>query len=149
MKTLARTNDNGMPVISALLNDFFNEGWFDSSLSNWRSAGSTLPAVNIRENSDNFLIEVAAPGMKKENFNVELDNDVLTISSSIEGQSKEDGQYMRREFSYQSFQRSFSLPKDKVNGEKISARYVDGILTLEVPKREEAKPKPARQIRIG
>ena len=149
MKTLARTTEHGMPMISALLNDFFNEQWFDSSLSNWKSAGSTLPAVNICEKNDSFVFKVAAPGLKKESFNIELDNEVLTISASPEnGQPEGDVQYMRKEYSYQSFQRSFSLPKDKVNGEKISARYTDGILFIEVPKKEDAKLKPARQISI-
>ena len=149
MKTLARTTEHGMPMISALLNDFFNEQWFDSSLSNWKSAGSTLPAVNICEKNDSFVFKVAAPGLKKENFNIELDNEVLTISASPEnGLPEGDVQYMRKEYSYQSFQRSFSLPKDKVNGEKISARYTDGILFIEVPKKEDAKLKPARQISI-
>ena len=82
----------------------------------------------------------------------QVDNNVLTISSSIEEKHEEKDDklnFTRREFNYQSFQRSFSLPESKVDGEKISARYTDGILYLTLPKREEAKVKPARQIAIS
>jgi HSP20 family protein len=152
MKTLVRTNGNLFPAIPSLLNDFFTDDWFDSSLANWRSSGTTLPAVNVRETNDEFRIEVAAPGMRRDDFKVELDNNVLTISSQREDNREEkqkDGSYTRREFSYQSFQRSFTLPESKVEGEKIAARYVDGILQVTVPKREEAKVKPAKQISVS
>lgn len=152
MKNLVRTNGDSFSSIPSLLNDFFAEDWLDSSLANWRSAGTTLPAVNVRETNDQFSIEVAAPGMKRDDFKVELDNHVLTISSQTEDNREEAdkfGKYNRREFSYQSFQRSFSLPENKVEGGKISAKYNDGILFVTVPKREEAKVKPARQITIS
>ena len=152
MRTLVNTNGNMFPALPSLLNSFFNEDWIDSSLSNWRSVNATLPSVNVRETNDDFLIDVAAPGMKKSDFKVELNNHVLTISAEIEehpqGENKE-GDYTRREFNYQSFQRSFHLPENKVEGEKIQARYEDGILHLTVPKKEEAKVKPARQIAIA
>lgn len=152
MKNLVRTNGNSFSSLPSLLNDFFTEDWFDSSMANWRSAGATLPAVNVRETNDSFLIEVAAPGMKRDDFKVELDNSVLTISSEIEANREEkdnNGKFTRREFSYQSFQRSFTLPENKVEGGKISAKYTDGILHVMVPKREEAKVKPARQITVS
>jgi HSP20 family protein len=152
MKTLVRTNGNLFPAIPSLLNDFFTDDWFDSSLSNWRSSGTTLPAVNVRETNEDFRIEVAAPGMKRDDFKVELDNNVLTISSQREDAREEKNQqdnYTRKEFSYQSFQRSFTLPENKVEGEKIAAKYVDGILYITVPKREEAKVKPAKQIAVS
>jgi HSP20 family protein len=135
-----------------LLNDFFTEDWLDSSLGNWRSSGTTLPAVNVKETNDDFLIEVAAPGMRRDDFKVELDSNVLTISSQMEDSKEEmdkNGRYTRKEFSYQSFQRSFSLPESKVEGGKISAKYTDGILHVTVPKRDEAKVKPARQITVS
>jgi HSP20 family protein len=152
MKTLVRTNGNLFPAIPSLLNDFFTDDWFDPTQANWKSSGTTLPAVNVMETNDDFRIEVAAPGMKRDDFKVELDNNVLVISS--EGESKRDekennGSYTRREFSYQSFQRSFTLPVNKVEGDKIAARYVDGILQVTVPKREDAKIKPAKQISIS
>lgn len=152
MKTLMKNNGNLFPSVPSLLNDFFADDWFNSTLANWRSNGSTLPAVNVRETNDDFSIEVAAPGMKREDFKVELDNHVLTISSQREEQreeSNEGNSYTRREFSYQSFQRSFALPENKVDGEKIAARYADGILYITVPKREDARVKPVKQISIS
>jgi HSP20 family protein len=152
MKTLSRTNGNFFPAIPSLLNDFFTDDWFDSSLSNWKSTGATLPAVNVSETNDAFKIEVAAPGMKREDFKVELDNHVLTISSQRESEHEEKDRnqgYTRREFSYQSFQRSFTLPQDKVEGDKIAARYDDGILEITAPKRHEAKVKAAKQISVS
>jgi len=152
MKNLVRSNGNSFSSIPSLLNDFLMDDWLDSSMQNWRSAGATLPAVNVKETNDDFIIEVAAPGMSRDNFKVELDNSILTISSDVENNSEspdKNGQYNRREFNYQSFQRSFSLPENKVDGGKISAKYKDGILHVTVPKREEAKIKPARQITIG
>jgi HSP20 family protein len=152
MKTLVRTNGNLFPAIPSLLNDIFTDDWFDSSLANWKSSGATLPAVNVRETNDDFRIEVAAPGMKRNDFKVELDNNVLTISSQREDkgeQSGKEGSYTRREFSYQSFQRSFTLPENKVEGDKIAAAYVDGILQITIPKKEEAKVKPAKQIAVS
>ena len=151
MKSLVKSN-GAFPAIPSLFDDFFTRDWFDSSLANWREAGATLPAVNVMETNDDFRIEVAAPGMKRGDFRVELDNNVLTISSQREQKSEEHdqaGNYTRKEFSYQSFQRSFSLPENKVLGEKITAKYTDGILYVTVPKAEEAKVKPARQISVS
>jgi|SoiMethySBSTD1v2_1073268.scaffolds.fasta_scaffold246610_3 HSP20 family protein len=152
MKNLVRTNGNSFSTLPSLLNDFFMDDWFDSSIRNWRSSGATLPAVNVRETNDDFVIEVAAPGMNRDDFKVELDNNILSISAELEDKnetSDQNGNYNRREFNYQSFQRSFSLPENKVEGAKISAKYKDGILHVTVPKREEAKIKPARQITVG
>ena len=96
------------------------------------------------------MIEVAAPGMKREDFKIELDNDVLTISSNREERQEEkDGNYTRKEYSYQSFQRSFSLPQNSVKVDEIKANYVDGILKITIPKTEDAKKKPAKQITVG
>lgn len=152
MKHLVKSNGNFYSSMPSLMNDFFDDTWFDSSLSNWRSAGSSLPAINIKENNDEFEIEVAAPGMKRDDFKVELDNSLLTISSEREDKREEkdnEGNYTRREFSYQSFQRSFTLPQERVDADKIAARYTDGILHITVPKRESAKVKPTKQITIG
>lgn len=152
MKSLVKSNGTLFPALPSLFDDFFTRDWLDSSLANWRVPGATLPAVNVMETNDDFRIEVAAPGMKRSDFKVELDNNVLTISSQREDSSQEkdeSGNYARREFSYQSFQRSFSLPENKVLGEKISARYVDGILHVTVPKSEDAKVKPAKQIAVA
>ena len=149
---MVRSNNTLFPTIPSLFDDFFTRYWLDSSLANWKVSGATLPAVNVKESNDDFQIEVAAPGMTRDDFKVELDNNVLTISSEREQKNEEKdekGNYTRREFSYQSFQRSFSLPESKVLGDKISARYSDGILYVTVPKSEEAKVKPAKQIAIS
>lgn len=152
MKNLVKTNGTFFPTIPSLFEDFLTRDWLDSSLANWRESGATLPAVNVMESNDDFRIEVAAPGMKRDDFKVELDNNVLTISSQREQTAEEKGErgdYTRREFSYQSFQRSFSLPENRVQGDKISARYMDGILHVTIPKSENAKVKPAKQIAIS
>lgn len=153
MKSLMKSNNGNMiPSIPSLLNDFLANDWLSSPFGNWRTSGTTLPSVNVRETNDAFHIEVAAPGMKRDDFKVELDNNFLTISAEVEQKNENtderDG-YTRREFSYQSFQRSFALPENKVEGEKIAAKYVDGILNITVPKKEEAKPKPAKQIKVS
>jgi HSP20 family protein len=151
MRTLVKSNGTLFPAIPSLIEDFLMRDLMDPASGSARSGG-TLPAVNVGETNDAFIIEVAAPGMKRNDFHVELDNNVLTISSKQE-ESQEDkddsGKYTRREFSYQAFQRSFGLPENKVEGEKISARYTDGILYITVPKKEEAKVKPPKQITIS
>jgi HSP20 family protein len=149
--TLARLSDNGIPSFPSFLNRFFEGDLMDWSNSNFAGTNSTLPAVNIKENQDEFLIEVAAPGMSKDQFKVNYDNGRLTISSEKKDEKteKKGERYTRREFSYMSFQRSFTIPENLVNGEKIHAGYSDGILHLSLPKREEVKPKPAREIKIS
>lgn len=144
--TLVKRNHNGL--FPSLWNDFFNDDWFDRSPVSVRG---TVPAVNIKEEDDLFALEVAAPGLKRDDFKVEVDNNVLTISSEMkhEHEEKDDkGTYTRREFGYQSFKRSFTLP-DSVAGDKIVAKYEDGVLRVKLPKRDEAKPKPARLIKIS
>lgn len=134
----------------SLFDDFFTRDLLDWRNLNFSNTGTTLPAVNIRENDDNYTVEMAAPGMKKEDFKINLDGNLLTISSerSEEREENENERYSMKEFSYQSFQRSFTLPKDVVDIDNINARYSDGVLVLEIPKREEAKKKPPRQIEI-
>lgn len=149
-KSLVKSNSGLFPAIPSLLDDFFGRDWLDSTMANWRTFDSTLPAVNVRETNDNYMIEVAAPGMKRSDFKIELDNNVLTISSQREDSHEEkDGNYTRREFSYQSFQRSFTLPQNRVKSEEIKATYVDGILRITVPKTEDAKKKHAKQIAVA
>jgi HSP20 family protein len=149
MTVLKRTNSN-YPSIPSFIDNLFSRDWMDWSNLNFSSTNTTLPAVNVRENENEYELEVAAPGMKKDNFKVNLDKDQLTISSEWKDEKKEkDGDYTRKEFSYQSFQRSFTIPEHLVDGEKISAKYNDGILRVMLPKKEEAKPKPAREIKIA
>ena len=130
------------------------DNWFDNDLFNWEynnhQAEATLPAVNIKENADAFKVEMAVPGFDKKDFKINLDHNVLTIASEkkVENEHKNGERYTCREYSYQSFSRSFTLP-EAANGDKISAKYENGILNVEIPKREEAKPKPMRQIAIA
>ena len=99
----------------------------------------TVPAVNIYENKDQFELTLAAPGMKKNDFKIDVDGNILTISSETEERKKEEKEkYTREEYNYSSFRRSFTLPEE-VNKEKIDASYFDGVLKLALPKREEAK----------
>lgn len=110
---------------------------------------TNIPAVNITEGKDNFTIEVAAPGLTKEDFKINIENNLLTISSEKKNEKEEkEKNYVRREFSYSCFKRSFVLP-DSVNSDAIKASHKDGILTVELPKKEEAKEKPAREIQIS
>jgi HSP20 family protein len=133
--------------IPSLVDAFFGDD-FLSNIFEGRNQG-TLPAVNISENKEEFTIEVAAPGLEKKDFSVDLSNNMLTISSQKEFSSEEkDEKVLRREYSYTSFKRSFSLPEG-ADSNKIKASYKDGILSVTVPKREEAKEKPARQISIS
>lgn len=140
MKTLVKTNGNYFPAIPSLLNEFLNKEWLDSSLTTNRNF--TLPAINVLENDHAITIQVAAPGMKREQFKVELDNQVLKISSEYQENKEEqeqDGHFTRREFHYHAFQRSFVLPEGKVKEEEISATYKDGILHITIPKTDTAK----------
>ena len=123
----------------SLFEDFFKP-WneFLPTGVNW---GKTLttPAVNITEDKDKFQVTVAAPGMKKTDFNIDVNGNLLTISSEKEEAKDESNQqYTRKEYSYSSFTRSFTLPEE-VNKEKIDAVYEDGVLKLTLPKKEEAK----------
>jgi HSP20 family protein len=133
-----------------LFDDFFSRDVWNWGLANNSQTNTTIPAVNIRETAENFEVEMAAPGMRKEDFRVELDGNNLTISSEMshENEAKEGERYTRREFSYQSFQRSFTLPKNVVDVDQIHAKYENGVLHLLIPKREEAKQKPPRTIEI-
>ena len=135
--------------VPSWIDDFFGRDLMDWNQRNFSTTETTIPAVNVLETDDEYKIELAAPGMEKKDFDIQLDNDVLTISSEKKNEKKEEEEtYFRREFSYQSFQRRFTLPSQEVDEGKIEARYADGILHLRIPKREEARPKPARKIAI-
>lgn len=132
-----------------LFDRFFNndfEGW---NRNNFSMTNTTLPTLNIKETKDSFLVEVAAPGFEKSDFKIELNNDLLTISSEkkLNNELKDGERITKQEFSYQSFSRSFTLP-EHVDEEKISAKYENGILSIDIPKKEEAKPKSPKLIDI-
>lgn len=148
---ILKRNGNYSGSFPTLLNDFFTREMSNWGESNFSNTGTTVPAVNIKEDKDNFEVEVAAPGMKKGDFKIHLDNNLLTISSesNFENEENNQGEYSRKEFSYQSFQRSFTLPKEVVDADNIKAKYSDGVLKLSIPKKEEAKQKPPRMIEIS
>jgi HSP20 family protein len=134
-----------------LFDDFFSKELWNGGLNNNSTTNTTIPLVNIKETNESYEVEMAAPGMSKNDFKVELDGNVLTITSEKqnENEAKDGERYSRREFSYQSFQRSFQLPKEVVDADKIEAKYENGVLRLVVPKKEEAKPKPPKMIHIN
>ncbi|MFB9108121.1 Hsp20/alpha crystallin family protein [Flavobacterium gyeonganense] len=139
---------NGLP--RTFFDDVFGRELFNWESNNFSTTSTTLPSVNIKETSENYEVEVAAPGLDKNDFKVTLDGNLLTISSEKQNQrTSEQENFTRREFSYQSFQRSFELPKNVVDEDKISARYENGLLHLSIPKKEEAKQKPPRMIEIA
>lgn len=142
--------ENYSPSWPGIFNDFLNRDWYDWSNQNFSLTNTTIPSVNIKENENEFEVEMAAPGMTKDDFKIELNNSVLTISSERqnENQSKEGENITRREFSYQSFSRSFTLP-GIVETDKITAKYENGLLRVNIPKKEEAKPKPLKQIKVS
>ena len=122
------------------VNPFFNDV-FDSILNDTFIGDkliSRVPAVNIAENENEFHIELAAPGLKKEDFKINLDKNVLSVSADKKVENVEGTKFSKREYNYTSFTRSFTLP-ETVDHSKINAEYTDGVLKLTVAKREEAK----------
>ena len=157
MKSLVKWNNNNnnnsalFPELPSLFDDFFTRDLFSFPLRTAFNGGS-VPAVNIKETDTAFDLEMAAPGMEKKDFKIELEQDTLVISAQKENtneEKSEDGKYSRKEFSYQSFTRSFNLPEDLVKAEEISANYKDGILRITVPKKDPVKPKLLKQITIS
>ncbi|GLR16045.1 Hsp20/alpha crystallin family protein [Portibacter lacus] len=142
---------NLFPTVSR----FFDDDWknlFEWSNSDLASRNLSMPAVNIHEREDEFCVEMAAPGLLKENFKVSLDKNYLTISYQEESDSEEgneNGQYLKKEYNYASFSRSFHLNKDVVDDNNIDAKYENGILKISIPKREEAKSHPPKTIEIS
>lgn len=134
-KALSRTGE----TIPTLFDDFFRpwNQWFDNSP--FLGKRLTVPAVNIKEHKDEFCVSLAVPGMIKDDFNIDVEGNMLTISCEKEEKKEEkEAKYTRKEFNYTSFSRSFTLPDD-VNREKIDARYEEGVLKLVLPKKEEAR----------
>lgn len=143
-QALTKTTER-MPT---LFDDFFkpwNE-WFDNG-GLWGRV-MNIPAVNITENKDEFKVALAVPGMKKDDFNIDIDGNMLTISSQKEETKEEkDKKFTRKEYNFSSFSRSFTLP-DEVNKEKIEAKYEDGVLKISLPRKEELKKLTAKHIAV-
>jgi len=146
--SLIKRNEN-YPAWSNLFNDFFNRDWMDWTTRNFSDTNTTLPSVNILEGNDSFEVEMAAPGLEKKDFKIELNHGVLTVSSEkkLENETKKGQKFKRKEYSYQSFSRSFTLP-DIVESKKISAKYESGILKVIIPKKTVAKTKVLKTIEI-
>ncbi len=144
MRVLKVNNAATPKVWGSFFDELFNETWGKDT--NW-SPVSSIP-VNIHETTDGFHLEVSAPGLKKEDINIAVDKGLLTISYEKKEETKsEDYKTIRREFSFESFKRSFSL-SDKVNADAIQAKYEDGVLKVHIPKREDQQPA-TRQITVG
>jgi HSP20 family protein len=143
--TLIRRVNNNYPLFQNWMEDFI--GTIDNGISN--RFRSNVPAVNIAETDNSFQLSFAAPGLEKNDFSINLENDVLTVKSEKESsQNESNTNFTRKEFNFSSFQRSFTLP-ETADGENIKAGYQNGILNIEIPKKEEAKAKPAREIVIA
>lgn len=141
MPTRKYYNQNWLPSI---FNDFFDNNWMEK-------ANVTAPAINVVESDKDYKVEVAVPGMTKEDFNIHLGDEnelVISMEKKVENEDKENKKYLRREFSYTKFQQSLYLP-DNVDKEKITANVANGVLTIELPKySQEEKAKINRVIEI-
>ena len=146
MSLLVKRNGNGLmrPFRSIVSDLFDNDNFFESNFL----SDTSIPAVNVKENEDHFEIELAAPGMKKKDFKVDVENGILNISAEREEKTEEkDENYTRKEFNFSSFSRSFTLP-ESVKKEEIKAKYDDGVLKLTLAKKEEAKEQQTKTIAI-
>ncbi len=143
--TLIKRNNGGLLSFGPTLNDFFdNDGFVFDKL--WR--GDTIPAVNISETEKNYEIEMAAPGMKKKDFKVKVENGIITISAETKSEKEEKRKnYSRQEYNYSSFTRSFNLPENAIKDD-LTAKYEDGTLRLTIGKKVTATTK-AKEIPVG
>lgn len=140
--SLTKRNEVMFP---ALMNELLRPDWFGGT----QNVRAVLPAVNIKENEENFELELFVPGRSKDELIIEIDDSVLTISSETKEEKEETKEnFTRREFTLSSFKRAFSLP-ETVATDKIEASYNDGILKFNLPKKEEALPKPKRKIELS
>ena len=139
--TIIRRTNNWLPSV---FNDFFGNEWMENN-------NKSVPAINIQQNEHGFKVEVAAPGMTKEDCNVRIDDDnnlVIDFEKKSETENKDQkGTYLRREFSYSRFQRKMILP-DNIEKEKVTGKVENGVLTVEIPTVTEEKVQVSRQIEI-
>lgn len=150
--TQAVSKKSNGSLFPSLMESFFSDRFYDlAPFFNGFGIDQPLrvPEVNIIENTKDYQIELAAPGMDRKDFNIKVQNGVLSISAEKEEEKNEDGKnFRRREFSYNAFSRSFTLPENSLD-EKIDAKYENGILKLVLPKREAKAEKPAKQIKVA
>lgn len=149
METLVKKNGS-FPVMKTFFDDFFARDLFDWNNKNFAAVGSNVPSANLKETDSKFEVELAAPGMKKEDFNIEIEDNVLTISSEKQEELEESNKkehYVRKEYNYTSFSRSFYLP-DAADDDKVEATYKDGVLHVTIDKKESSKKKVGKRIQI-
>lgn len=136
---LARRNQYNPSVMPSIFNDLFNDDWF------FGHGATSVPAMNVVENEKNYELEFAVPGLKKEDLNLQIDQEGIMSVSMVKKEDKENKtgrNFIRREFSYNQFSQSYILPDD-ADREAVSAKVSDGILTISVPKLEPEQAKPA------
>ena len=145
--SLIKTPQNG-DLLPSLLSNFFDNdkistnGWFE------REFNQTLPALNIKENAKEFSIELAAPGYKKNDFKIVSEDGVLSISAEKKEEKNEEKKFFtRKEFSYESFTRTLKLPENSLP-DKIDAKYEEGILKMNLPKKEVTVSKNKKEIKV-
>jgi HSP20 family protein len=144
--TSLEKKENTLP---SLMSDFFDYDKFFGNRWFERETNQSLPAVNIRENAKEFDIEFAVPGFNNNDFKINIETNVLTISAEKKEEKKEENsRFTRKEFNYTTFSRSFTLPQS-VSTETINAKYSDGILKLQIPKKEEAKKDIKKEIKLS
>lgn len=148
MKTLKKNMENA-PVMRTSLWDMFDfDRFFDRDLGNYQWFNK-VPAANIVDKKENFIINLAVPGMEKNDFHVKVDNGLLTINAEKEEEFEEkDEEFTRREFNYNSFTRSFVLP-ESVNADQVEAKYENGVLNIMLPKKDEMKKATQTEIKIN
>ena len=145
--SLVKFNTNRWPWNYGLTDFFERNRGFDDDFFNFEKS---LPAMNVKEHEADFEVELAAPGFNKKDFEITMDNDVLEVSAQKEQENvEEDEDYTRKEFNYNSFRRVMQIPSTVDSSKKVKATYKDGILKLNLLKKEEAKEKPKRLIEVG
>jgi HSP20 family protein len=147
MSKMNKLNEK-IAAVPSMIEDFSKDIF--NKLNHNRSDENTLPSVNIKDTDASYCLEVAAPGMEKKDFDIQLDNGVLIIQANKENKAaNEEVGYTRKEFHYQSFKRTFALPERNLKVEEIKATYEQGILYIDIPKTEDAKAKPIKNIEIN
>jgi len=148
MKLIKREDMNGK--MNPLFGSFLSDEFFNWPANNWEKNRGYSPAVNISEDENGFTLDVAAPGLRKEDFNIKVEDDLLSISAEVKTENEDKTpNYTRKEFGLSSFKRSFKIAEEQINQESIKANYANGVLSISLPKKEEAKPLPARSISIS
>lgn len=146
MNSLVKNQKNNR----SLWNDPFNRFFRNDMMDLWNRDTETVPSLNISEEKDKYKVELAAPGLKKEDFNIDVNGNLVTISSEKESETKdekENGNYSRREYNYSSFSRSFTLPEN-TDTDSVKAKYADGVLSLDILKKKPSFENNSKKIKV-